>query len=69
MGQRGAKWKQKRWVFFATGTMAALWNRACVAFQNVAFLCNGTDRHEIRTKSINQCAVLNLNGTILKIFP
>ena len=28
---------------------------------NSHFVCNGTDRHEIREKNVNRCAVLNLD--------
>jgi len=34
----------------------------------LAFLCNGTDRHEIR-ENVNRYALLDLNRRILKIFP
>jgi len=35
----------------------------------LAFLCNRTDRHEIRGKNVNHCPLLNLNWTVLKICP
>jgi len=35
----------------------------------LAFLCNGIDRHEIRAENVNRCALLNFNRRILKIFP
>jgi len=45
----------KRWVF-------------CNGYNKVAVLYNGTDRHEIREKNVNRCALLNLNRRILKTF-
>jgi len=41
---------------FVTGTM------------NLFFLCNGTDRLEIRAENANRCPLLNLSRRILKIF-
>jgi len=57
LGQRGAKWRQKRCVFFVTGTM------------NSHSFSNGTDQHENRAKSGNRCPLLKLNRRILKTFP
>jgi len=38
-------------------------------YSELAFLCNGTDRHKIRIKNVNRCPLLNFNGRIfLKIF-
>jgi len=39
----------------------------CNAYTELVFLCNGTDRHEIR-ENVNRCALLNLNTKILKVF-
>jgi len=37
----------------------------CYFFRNgyngLAFLCNGTDQHDIRVKNVNRCAPLNVN--------
>jgi len=33
----------------------------CSGYNELAFLCNGTDWHEIREKNVNRCHVLNLN--------
>jgi len=38
----------------------------CSRYNEVVFLCNGTDHHEIR-KNVNRCALLNLNRRIRKI--
>ena len=40
----------------------------CNGYNELAFLCNGADRHEILSKTINLCALLNLKRRILKIF-
>jgi len=39
----------------------------CKGYNEVAFLCNGTNRHEIR-ENVNRCVLLNLSSGILKIF-
>ena len=42
----------------------------CNEYNEFAFLCNGTDQHEIwGGGNVNRCAVLNLNRRILKIYP
>ena len=41
----------------------------CNEYNELAFLCNGTDRHEIRTKNVNRCPLLNLSRRILKTCP
>jgi len=38
-------------------------------YSELAFLCNGTDGHEIRAKNVSRCHLLNLNRRIPKIFP
>jgi len=31
----------------------------CKEYNEVVFLCNGTDRHEIRAENVNRCPLLN----------
>jgi len=52
---KGAKWLRKG-------------GRFCNGYNELAFLCIRTDRHEFREK-VNRCPLLNLNRRILKIFP
>jgi len=41
----------------------------CDGSKELAFLCNGTDQHEIQAKNVNRCMLLSVNRTVLKIFP
>jgi len=41
----------------------------CDGSKELAFLCKGTDQHEIQAKNVNRCMLLSLNRTVLKIFP
>ena len=38
-------------------------------YNEVAFLCNGTDRHEIPAENVNWCALSNLDRKISDIPP
>jgi len=48
LGPKGRKMAAKKWVF-------------CKECNEVAFLCNGTDRHEIPARNVHRCA---LYGTL-----
>jgi len=48
--------------------MAAKGARFCNGYNELAFLCNGTDGHEIRTKNVNRRALVNLNRKFRKFF-
>jgi len=40
----------------------------CSWYNELAFLCNGTYRHEIGTKNVNRSPLLDVNRRIMKIF-
>jgi len=56
----GCKMAAKRWMFFYNGY---------IHYTELAFLCSGTDRHEIWAKNVNRVSSIKLNRRILKIFP
>ena len=56
----GCKMAAKRWMFFYN---------VYIHYTELAFLCSGTDRHEIWAKNVNGVSSIKLNRRILKIFP
>jgi len=61
--------KLKFWCPGGAQNFVKKWEFFCNGYNELIFLCNGTDWHKIPAKNVNPCPLLNLNTPILKTFP